>query len=639
MKVSDMLEPGITQGVCPQCNSPIAPNASEGLCARCIASLNLLSDTAFGDAPECSETTPLSPGELAPHFPPLEILECLGRGGMGVVYKARQKSLNRLVALKLLAPERVTDATFEQRFVQEAQALAVLNHPNIVTVYEFGERDGLYFLIMEFIDGVNLRQAMKAGRFTPEQALAIVPPVCEALQFAHEHGIVHRDIKPENLLLDKNGRVKIADFGIAKMLHGSPGGGLAEIQPCGTPRYMAPEQKDHRAADHRADIYSLGVVLYELLTGDLPDDQLKPSLHKVHVDVRLNEIVSRALHERPELRFQSATDLRTQVETLLISPDSPRPRRKLSTTNWFGTGIDSIQSIRPGSRPIGRILAITGALLLAGIFACYFYSSPPRPPVFKGDVELVDFDSGPLERFFTINTVYGKNPYTILPVGVAGTSGLDLDDSTASEATMVFTKKSYDLSKLATLEVSCLFRRQGIGAGSHAINIGLVETNAGRLSGVQGDGFVSMWLKVDGESLRLQFQTKGPASPYPRSGLLSDEFITEEGKWYQFKAIFTRVSEEGIRVSGEIWNADDRGNVGSRLASVTPRVYWIKDFAIQQLINDHELWVALRANGSGGADALDNFRIAARPLPTKPATPSATASASLSSPTSRRNQE
>jgi serine/threonine protein kinase len=160
----------------------------------------------------------LTPEELAPHFPQLEIIECLGRGGMGVVYKARQKSLNRLVALKLLAPERARDSEFAKRFTREAHALAALNHPHIVTVYDFGQAGGFYFLLMEFIDGVNLRQAMKARRFTPEQALAVVPPVCEALQYAHDHGIVHRDIKPENLLLDKDGRVKIADFGVAKML-------------------------------------------------------------------------------------------------------------------------------------------------------------------------------------------------------------------------------------------------------------------------------------------------------------------------------------------------------------------------------------------------------------------------------------
>src|SRR6195256_4418133 len=286
------------------------------MCPRCLLAANLAPPTAFTDpGMSAAKAAPLSPEELAPHFPQLEILECLGRGGMGVVYKARQKTLNRFVALKLLAPERVADPKFAQRFTHEAQALAALNHPSIVTIYDFGQAGGFYFLLMEFVDGVNLRQAMKAGRFTPEQALAVVPPVCEALQFAHEHGIVHRDIKPENLLLDKEGRVKIADFGIAKML-GTDGSdvGVAESQPAGTPQYMAPEQKAHRVTDHRADIYSLGVVLYEMLTGELPADKLQPPSRKVQIDVRLAEIVRRALEKSPELRYQTAVEFRTQVE-------------------------------------------------------------------------------------------------------------------------------------------------------------------------------------------------------------------------------------------------------------------------------------------------------------------------------------
>jgi serine/threonine protein kinase len=331
--------------------------------------LNLLDDTALTGAPSAAAQPPLTPAELAPHFPQLEIIECLGRGGMGVVYKARQKALNRLVALKLLAPERVTDTGFAERFTREAQALARLSHPNIVTIHDFGTttppqtldpvpHPPFYFLLMEFVDGVNLRQAMRAGRFTPEQALAIVPPVCEALQYAHDHGIVHRDIKPENLLLDKAGRIKIADFGIAKMLAANPltpalspgegegvrdasGGEVFSLAPtggegrgegagaseapladnlsaasaAGTPQYMAPEQKAHRVTDHRADIYSLGVVLYELLTGELPAAQLQPPSRKVQIDVRLDEIVLRALESKPELRYQTASDLRTQVET------------------------------------------------------------------------------------------------------------------------------------------------------------------------------------------------------------------------------------------------------------------------------------------------------------------------------------
>jgi serine/threonine protein kinase len=158
--------------------------------------------------------------ELTTVFPQLEIVGLIGRGGMGAVYKARQKSLGRLVALKILAPHHATNPDFAERFAREAQALAEVNHPNIVTVYDSGRAGEFFFLTMEFVDGVNLRQAMSAGRLTPPQALAIVPPICEALQFAHEHGIVHRDIKPENLLLDKEGRIKIADFGIARMMRG-----------------------------------------------------------------------------------------------------------------------------------------------------------------------------------------------------------------------------------------------------------------------------------------------------------------------------------------------------------------------------------------------------------------------------------
>lgn len=268
------------------------------------------------------EESPHSPAslpaeEIAPHFPELEILKCLGRGGMGVVYKARQKSLDRLVALKLLAPERKRDPQFAQRFAREAQALAVLNHPHIVTVHDFGERDGFFYLLMEYVDGVNLRQLLRARKLSPEEALAIVPPICEALQFAHERGIVHCDIKPENLLLDQAGRVKIADFGIARML----GATAAEEQAAGTPGYMAPEQKETpQRVDSRADIYALGVVFYEMLTGDLPAEKIQIPSRKVQVDVRLDEIVLRALEKSPELRFQTAADLRTQVEAVVNEP-------------------------------------------------------------------------------------------------------------------------------------------------------------------------------------------------------------------------------------------------------------------------------------------------------------------------------
>ena len=292
---------------------------------------------------------PLPPEQIAPHFPQLEILECLGRGGMGVVYKARQKTLNRLVALKLLAPERVDDSRFADRFAREARALAALNHPNIVTIHDFGQAGGFYFLLMEFVDGANLRQLLRARKFAPEEALAIVPAICEALQYAHDRGIVHRDIKPENILLDKEGKVKIADFGIAKML-GTKNGEAESNTPenatqnaLGTPGYNAPEQKaDPQRADNRADIYSLGVVFYEMLTGELPGKRIEPPSKKVHIDVRLDAVVLRALEKTPELRWQTAEELRTQVETIAedLQPSTDSPEMKRYRNSQWNFALD-----------------------------------------------------------------------------------------------------------------------------------------------------------------------------------------------------------------------------------------------------------------------------------------------------------
>ena len=287
---------------------PATPAVAGDLCPACLLKQVAL-DTGADGLPN-EPWVPPTIRDLAKAFPQLEIIELIGQGGMGAVYKALQKSLGRLVVLKILAPQHATNPSFAERFAREAQALAELNHPNIVTVHDFGRAGEFYFLLMEYIDGVNLRQAMEAGRFTPEQALAIVPSICEALQFAHDRGIVHRDIKPENLLLDNAGRLKIADFGIARIMNAGSdlvsgaialdSTGLTQESVLGTPPYMAPEQSAHpRKVDHRADIYSVGVVLYELLTGELPVGKFEPPSHKVHIDVRLDAIVLRALERTP----------------------------------------------------------------------------------------------------------------------------------------------------------------------------------------------------------------------------------------------------------------------------------------------------------------------------------------------------
>jgi len=277
-----------------------------------------LADTldTFGD--NAPNIPPLPPEELAEKFPQFEMIECLGRGGMGVVYKARQKALDRMVAIKILAGEWQDEPGFQERFESEAKLLAQLSHSNIVTVHDFGEADGLYYIVMEYVEGVNLRDLLREGKMAAEQALAIVPPICEALEYAHDKGVVHRDIKPENLLLDRDGRVKIADFGIASLV-GATG------EKSGTPPYMAPEQSAG-TVDRRADIYALGAVLYEMLTGVRPGkDTVAPS-RKVEVDVKIDEMVLRAMEKEPERRYQTAKEFQTVVQTIANPPETKSVR-------------------------------------------------------------------------------------------------------------------------------------------------------------------------------------------------------------------------------------------------------------------------------------------------------------------------
>jgi predicted Ser/Thr protein kinase len=345
---------------CPQCGAALPAGALAGLCPAC-----LLQQGAADSVAEPAESfVPPSPAELARFFPQLEILELLGRGGMGAVYKARQKELDRFVAVKILPPSVSADPAFSERFAHEARALAKLNHQNIVTLYEFGQTDGLYFFLMEFVDGMSLRQLLHAGRIAPREALAIVPQICDALQYAHDAGIVHRDIKPENILLDRRGRVKVADFGLAKLIsvvagRDEPGppassrpatGDLTEAgKVIGTPQYMAPEQIERPSdVDHRADIYALGVVFYQMLTGELPTGRFEPPSKKVVVDVRLDEVVLRALEKRPARRYQQISEVKTVVETIAATGGADVPPGVPGASSSPGPAI-ALSALAPGA--------------------------------------------------------------------------------------------------------------------------------------------------------------------------------------------------------------------------------------------------------------------------------------------------
>lgn len=250
--------------------------------------------------------------ELQELFPDLEILELLGTGGMGCVFKAKQKKLDRMVALKILPRELASDELFAERFSREARAMARLDHPNIVAIYDFGQVKDMHFLTMQYMDGMNLRELIDANAIEANESIAVFTQVANALAFAHGEGVVHRDIKPENILFDRQGHVALADFGLARLAMDSH----CEIsltqtrQAMGTLNYMAPEQYENpKAVDHRADVYAMGVLLYELITGKIPRGSFPPASSLVPNGPKVDHAINKALQVSPADRYVSVEDM------------------------------------------------------------------------------------------------------------------------------------------------------------------------------------------------------------------------------------------------------------------------------------------------------------------------------------------
>ncbi len=272
---------------------------------------------------------PPAPEALAPELPAYEILGLLGRGGMGAVYRARQKSLKREVAIKVLPPMVEDDGSmhFAERFKAEAESMARLNHPGIVSVYDAGETPaGLLYIVMEFVQGTDVAQMIHAsGRLPAEHAYAITAHVCEALAYAHGNGLIHRDIKPANIMVDTQGRVKVADFGLAKAVDAQTGFTQSNMA-VGTPDFVAPEALiPGMPVDGRADLYAVGVMLYQMLTGQIPRGAWQPaSVLTPGTDPRFDQIILKAMQYDRESRHSSATELRQHLDSILM-PAVPAP--------------------------------------------------------------------------------------------------------------------------------------------------------------------------------------------------------------------------------------------------------------------------------------------------------------------------
>jgi serine/threonine-protein kinase len=327
----------------------------------------------------------LRPGE---HFGPYEVVGPLGKGGMASVYKVYQADLDRHVALKVLPAEFLHDETFGERFRREAKVIARLEHPHIVPIYAFGIDEGLPWMTMRLITGGTVAALLKTGPVDPPRTLRILRDVAEALDYAHEKGIVHRDVKPPNMLLDERDRAYLADFGVARMREGSPYLTQTGMVP-GTPQYMAPEQGRAGVVDHRCDVYALGVVAYEMLSGRVPftaDTPVAVVLRHLEDPVPrpeglpepLTDVLIRCLAKRPEDRWATAGDF---VEALR-GAQPPTPAASQQAEPSPRTAVRELIGPQPGGWRPRRSMVLGGIaalVALVGLIAVRGRTVAPMP--------------------------------------------------------------------------------------------------------------------------------------------------------------------------------------------------------------------------------------------------------------------
>jgi len=312
--------------ICSHCHTPNPTNAA--VCSRCGSGLDIGADVGLGATLEVSDSASINTGtDFGPRY---HVESLLGSGGMGKVYKARDRELDRTVAIKVLRPDLMTDAMALQRFKHELLLASSISHPNILRIHDLGEYNAVKFISMAYVDGGDLTQVMrKEGRLPLERVLNIMRQLGAALAAAHAVHVVHRDLKPQNILLDRHDRVYVSDFGIAKTLESDRTSVTRTGAVLGTPLYMSPEQVEGKPVDHRSDLYTLGLIFYEMLTGILPfsgDSTFQLMYQRVHqlpkrpelvipdLPPYLSRICLKCLEKEPAKRYQSANEILVDLE-------------------------------------------------------------------------------------------------------------------------------------------------------------------------------------------------------------------------------------------------------------------------------------------------------------------------------------